>query len=129
MSTQITISLPDEVYHRAERLAELTARDISDVLADTLEITLPLWNEASERSTTMSELSDEEVLALTELQLEPEQDQRFSLLLDRQQAGQLTETERPELLTWMQRYQEGLLLKAHALREAVQRGLREPLRS
>ncbi len=62
-----------------------------------------------------------------ELQMEPAQDQRLSFLLDKQQAGELTEADRSELLALMQVYQEGLLRKAQALREAVQRGLREPL--
>lgn len=72
-------------------------------------------------------LSDAEVLDLTELQLPPEQDRRLSVLLDRQQAGIQTETERPELGALMQAYQEGLLRKAQAIEEAVRRGLREPL--
>jgi hypothetical protein len=38
----------------------------------------------------------------------------------------LSDTERGELLTLMQVYQEGLLRKAQALHEAVRRGLREP---
>jgi predicted transcriptional regulator len=35
MSTQVTLTLPDEVYRRAERLAQLSSRDVADVLADT----------------------------------------------------------------------------------------------
>ena len=72
-------------------------------------------------------LSDEQVLALTELQMEPEQDARLSELLDRQQAGILVEDEQLELQTLMQIYQEGLLRKATALNEAVKRQLIEPL--
>ena len=95
MSTQVVVTLPDEVYASARRLAEL--------------------------------MSDADVVALTELQLPPEQDRRLSVLLHRQQAGRLTESERPELGTLMQAYREGLLRKAQALEEAVRRGLREPL--
>jgi len=61
--------------------------------------------------------------------MEPTQDQRLSTMLDRQQAGELTEAERPELLALMQVYQEGLLRKAQALHEAVRRGLCERLDS
>jgi hypothetical protein len=59
--------------------------------------------------------------------MEPEQDAQLSKLLDRQQAGLLVESERIELQTLMQIYQEGLLRKATALSEAVKRGLIEPL--
>ncbi|MEH1765277.1 hypothetical protein [Nostoc sp.] len=72
-------------------------------------------------------LSDEQVLVLTELQMESAQDARLSELLDRQQSGNLTESDRSELQTLMQVYQEGLLRKATALSEAVKRGLIEPL--
>ncbi|WP_334933265.1 hypothetical protein [Nostoc sp.] len=62
----------------------------------------------------VSVLSDEQVLVLTELEMQSEQDARLSELLDRS-----------ELQTLMQVYQEGLLRKATALSEAVKRGLIE----
>jgi hypothetical protein len=67
-------------------------------------------------------------LALTELQMLPAQDRRLSALLQKQQAQALSDPERAELLALMQVYQEGLLRKAQALREAVRRGLRMPLK-
>lgn len=51
----------------------------------------------------------------------------MSDLLYNQQADQLTLEQRPELARLMQIYQEGLLLKAEALAEAVSRGLIPPL--
>jgi hypothetical protein len=75
----------------------------------------------------VSEMSDKEVLALTALQMASERDRRLSTLLHKQQAGDLSEPERSELLALMQCYQEGLLRKAHSLHEAVRRGLRAPL--
>lgn len=74
-------------------------------------------------------LSDEQVLALTELQMEPDQDEQLSFLLDRQQAGLLVGDERSELDSLMQVYREGLLRKATALSEAVKRRLISPLES
>ena len=59
--------------------------------------------------------------------MESEQDIRLSQLLLKQQANTVSETERPELWTLMRIYQTLLLKKAVALREAVERGLREPL--
>jgi pyruvate-formate lyase len=75
----------------------------------------------------VSELPDEEVLKLTQLEMSPAEDRRLSRLLDRQQAGKLSVKERAELFTLMQIYRTGLLRKAQALAEAVRRGLREPL--
>jgi hypothetical protein len=127
MSTKITITLPDEVYQRADRFARLANRDIASVLADTIQFSIPSTRADVLALEPVSNLSDVQVLALTELQLEPDQDARLSELLDLQQAGILAEDERLELQTLMQIYQEGLLRKATALKEAVDRGLIEPL--
>jgi hypothetical protein len=127
MSTQITITLPDEVYQRSERFARLANRDIASVVADTIELSIPPISPEAAALEPVSALSDEQVMALTQLQMESEQDARLSDLLDRQQSGILTEIERIELQTLMQIYQEGLLRKATALSEAVKRGLMEPL--
>ncbi len=127
MGTQITITLPDEVYLRAERFAHLANRDLATVLADTISLSILPVSDQAETLAHITELSDEEVMTLSELQMEPDQDTRLSELLDRQQAGLLTEAERPELQALMQIYQESLLRKATALSEAVQRGLMEPL--
>ena len=127
MSTKITITLPDEVYQRADRFARLANRDIASVLADTIQFSIPSTRTDVLALEPVSNLSDVQVLALTELQLEPDQDARLSELLDRQQADILAADERPELQTLMQIYQEGLLRKATALKEAVDRGLIEPL--
>jgi hypothetical protein len=45
-------------------------------------------------------------MALAELQLASDQDQRLSSLLDKQQAGTLIEAERSELLALMQVYRK-----------------------
>jgi hypothetical protein len=123
MSTQITITLTDDVYQKADRFARLANRDIASVLADTLQSSIPNISEAATTLTPISLLSDADVLALTELQMEPAQDIRLSTLLDRQQAGLLTDIDRSELQLLMQTYQEGLLRKATALSEAVKRKL------
>ncbi len=127
MSTQITITLPDEIYQRAELFARLANRDVASVLADAIQLSMPLVRTNILDLEPISDLSDEQIFALTELQMEPDQDARLSELLDRQQAGLLAEDERLELQALMQIYQEGLLRKATALSEAVKRGLMKPL--
>ncbi|BAC90877.1 hypothetical protein [Gloeobacter violaceus] len=127
MSTQITISLPDEMYQRAESLAKLVSREVADILVDAIALSLLPVVSRSQNFQKIAEMSDEEVLALTALQMSPKQDEQLSALLDRQQAGELAEGERFQLIVLMQIYQEGLLRKAQALHVAVSRGLREPL--
>ncbi|MEL6385260.1 MAG: hypothetical protein AAFQ89_22900 [Cyanobacteria bacterium J06626_18] len=127
MSTQITITLPDDVYQRAERFARLANRDLASILADTIQLSLLPIAEESLDFEPVSTLANEALLALTKLEMEPAQDSRLSELLDQQQAGLLSDNERSELQALMQIYQRGLLRKATALSEAVKRGLIEPL--
>lgn len=126
MSTQVTISLPEETYRRAKRLAQLTRRDVGSVMADTLSLSLPQLD-ARVVETAVANLSNEEVVALADLQMNAADDRKLSQLLDKQQAGTLAETERIELMRLMQIYQSSLLQKAEGLAEAVQRGLRKPM--
>lgn len=124
MSRRVIITLPNEVYRRAECLAQLTSRAVAEILVDTITLSLPSLSLQSTSIRDIRKLSDEEVLSLTELQMEPDQDRKLSVLLQKQQAGELSDRERSELWTLMQIYQERLLRKAQALREAVRRGLR-----
>jgi hypothetical protein len=126
--TEVTLTLPDTVYQQAARLASVTNRPVAEVLAEVIAVSLPSV-EAMNEAPPVSELSDREVLALSELNPDKTEDERYSELLDRQQAGTITEAERVELSALMQRYQWNLLRKAEALAEAVKRGLREPLKS
>jgi len=123
------VDLSDDIYQRAERLAVFTSRNVSQVLADTIEISLPAISARPRSHRSFSDLSDQRVLALANSQMQPDQDKRLSQLLDKQQAGELSDEERTELWALMQIYQEQLLQKAQALAEAVRRGLREPLSS
>lgn len=75
----------------------------------------------------VEELSDEEVLALTELRLTDEQQTALDNLLSRHQEGTLDTEGQRRLNELMRLYEQGLLRKAQALRVAVQRELIEPL--
>ena len=127
MSTQVRITLHDEVYRRAKRLAQMSNRNIEELLAQAIELSLSSVGPATDTYRPVSKLSDAEVLELSQMQMDAKQERRFSRLLNKQQAGKLSNSEGSELLALMQNYQEKLLRKAQALREAVQRGLREPL--
>lgn len=113
MSTEITITLPDEVYQRAERFARLANRDISSISADTIQLSIPPVSRNVLDLEPVANLSDDQVLALTELQMEPDQDARLTKLLDRQQSGLLTEGDRLELQTLMQIYSGGATAKSN----------------
>ena len=127
MGTQVTVTLPDDTYRRAEYLARLTGRDIADVLAETIDLSLQPLGVQHAADQPVAELSDADLLAIADSEMDPAQAERFRELLERQLAGHLTQEDRAALLALMQVYQEGLLRKAQALHEAVRRGLRPPL--
>jgi hypothetical protein len=127
MATRVVVTLQDDIYERVERLAQLTSRDVSELLADTISLSLPPLHLSAEPVKGIAALSNEEVLELSNLRLSPKQDRRLSTLLHKQQERDLSTREQTELLALMACYQEGLLRKAQALHEAVRRGLREPL--
>ena len=122
MTAQITLNLPDEVYHQAELLALQRHRTVSEILVETLEkFLLPT-------AKPVSALSDSEVITQTQLRLQPLQEQRLSELLDRQQSGTIAFLELAELQALIHIYETRLLRQAQALNEAVRRGLLEPLK-
>jgi hypothetical protein len=119
MSTEITLQVSDQVVRHARHVAARTQQRIEDVLA--------IWLEQIITDVPIAELSDDEVLALTELQLTAEQQAVLSHLLEQNREETLDVQGRRQLDDLMHLYEQGLLRKAQALREAVQRGLREPL--
>ena len=127
MSTQVTLTLPDELYEHARRWATITQRDLSETLTDALTIVLTPVYTIPRLEKPVSSLSDEDVLALSRAQMKPAQGRRLSELLEKQRESILTEGERSELLALMQVYSQLWIRQSEALAEAVRRGLREPL--
>ncbi|MBD1214873.1 MAG: hypothetical protein H9534_19565 [Dolichospermum circinale Clear-D4] len=129
MTIPITINLPESLAASVERLGEATAREISDVLLDTLEIVLPTLDNLSEMSINSSipDISDEEVLELANLKMDVVQNQRLGELQAKGKNTDLTAGERYELLILMSLYQMGQLRKSEGLAEAVKRGIKTPL--
>ncbi len=82
------------------------------------------WLNYASTELSMKSLSDEQVLAICDLQMEPKQQEVFSDLLAGQQEGQLNDIEIYQLDELMQVYRRGLVHKAGALKVAVERGLK-----
>ncbi len=128
MTDQITVTLPTEILQRAEQLARCTGRSVNQLLAETIELSLGPLGTSSLPEEELAEWSDERVLAVVDDPgLSTAEDHRLSELLNRQQAGTLTDAQRPELMALMEVYQTQLLRKAQALRESARRRLRPPL--
>ena len=129
MSTQVTLTLPDQLYEHARRWATITQRDLSETLTNALTIVLTPVYTTPRLERPVSSLPDEDVLALSKTQMRPAQGRRLSELLEEQREGVLIESEHPELLALMQVYDQLWIRQSEALAEAVHRGLRKPLES
>ncbi|ALB41128.1 hypothetical protein PN450_01140 [Dolichospermum lemmermannii CS-548] len=129
MTIPIVINLPESLAASVQRLGEATAREISDVLLDTLEIVLPTLDNLPEMSinSNIPDISDQEVLELANLKMDVVQNQRLGELQAKGKNTGLTAGERYELLILMSLYQMGQLRKSEGLAEAVKRGIKIPL--
>ncbi len=125
MTVQVTLTLSDNLVQRAQWWAARTGQDVAEIVARAANLSLPSLE--GETAADLDALTDIQILTLTHLQMDPAQDARLSILLERQQAATLTPDERTELEELMLHYEIGLLRKAEALAEAVRRELREPL--
>lgn len=117
----ITVELPDNLYQNVSSLAERTNRKIDEIIADKLEDNFEVENIEFEQN--VSNWSDEDVLALANSQMSSAQSERMSELLDREQAGNITNTEKSELNIYIKSLQFAALQKSFGLAEAVKREL------
>jgi hypothetical protein len=119
MTEKVTVELPEELIQQVRAVATRTARSFDEVLAE--------WIRRAGSEPVVELLSDEELLAVCDSQLEPSVEEALSDLLERNQEGTLTDGERRQLDELMRTYRAGLVRKALALRAAVNRGLRPRL--
>jgi hypothetical protein len=129
VDTQITLTLPSDLYQHASNIASLTGWTVEDAVLVMLEVSLPALIPLVDLNKPVNSLSDSNLLALTHLQMSPEYDSRHSALLYRQQSGLMSAIEQRELQTLQRVYEIGMIFKSRALAEAVKRGLRQPLES
>lgn len=117
MAEQITLQISDFVLGQAAQIGFTSKKQIEEVLAH--------WLEISFAEEPVEKLSDEEVLALSNMKFSAQEQARFSYLLSGNRENELTSAEKEELNQFMRYYERGLLRKSQALVEAVRRGLRE----
>lgn len=118
---EITVNLPDNVYRNVTELAVRTSRRVDEVIADKLQADFSMENIDNEE--LVAGWSDDDVLALANLKLPEAQSERMSELLDRQQAGMITNVEKSELEMYMEIYNNSNLRKSQGIVEAARRKL------
>jgi hypothetical protein len=119
MTETVTLELPEEVARQARAVAERTHRRLEDVLLE--------WLGQVATDVPVSSLSDAQVLALRDLQMDDSQQRELGELLARQREETLDGADQVRLEELLATYRRGMVRKAQALREAVARGLQPPL--
>ncbi|MGI8468332.1 MAG: hypothetical protein ACR2N3_07755 [Pyrinomonadaceae bacterium] len=116
---EVTLSLPEKVYRDISTVAEKSRRKVADLIVDAAQEKYS----AQSSGRPLANYSDEEILALANLQIPKKQSDRHSRLLYKNQAGTLKPEEKKELDFFQQIYGVALSQKADGIYEAVRRNL------
>lgn len=119
MSETITLEVPDGLARNARAVARQTHRRVEEVLVE--------WLARAASDIPVEQLSDDQVLALRDMQMDDAQQDELSDLLASQREADLSAADRARLDDLMAIYRRGLVRKAQALKVAVDRGLQPPL--
>ncbi len=113
----VTLELPDEVYQRAQRVAQATRRPLEEVVLEWIrppvQVKLP----------ELEHLPNDELLRAARATLPPEHTQRLQELLAAQQQRSLSEEEQREAVELVEQEDFVTLHKARALFLLKQRGI------
>ncbi len=116
---EITLNLPEKTYQDIAMVAKKSKRKVIELIVDVVEEKYS--KQSLERP--LANLSNEEVLALANLQMPEKQSKRHSELLYKNQAGTIKPQEKQELEFFQQVYGVTLARKTDGIYEAVQRNL------
>lgn len=116
---EVTLNLPEKIYQDISTVAKKSKRKVIDLIVDVVEEKYS----SKKIDRPLAHLSDDEVLALANLQMPEKQSKRHSELLYKNQAGTLTSADKRELDFFQQVYGVTLSRKTDGIYEAIQRNL------
>lgn len=124
--TEYSLTIPDDVYRRARRLADQSAQPVDKVLIEhlrTLPTSLPALSPEEEAELeALRHLSDDALWTIAREQMGAEQQERAQWLMDRHSLGRLQAGEREQLEQLVERGQRLMLRKSEAAAILAQRG-------
>lgn len=122
-----TISIPNTLYEKAERLAQQTSQSVDDVICARLagaldQPMLDLPSDERAELQAMSYLSDDALWTIAREQMQPEFQEFMSQLMDKNSTGTLSEEEFQNLSELVERGQRLTLRKSQAMKLLLNRG-------
>jgi hypothetical protein len=125
--SEYTISIPNSLYEKAQRLAKQTSQSVDDIICTRLEgaldqpmIDLPSDERAELQA--MSYLSTDALWTIAREQMQPDLQHSMSQLMDKNSQGTITENEFRDLSALVERGQRLTLRKSQAMRLLLDRG-------
>lgn len=132
MTTQrITIDLPEAIFRQLVRIAQATHQPVENLVAQSVISNLPpdvdrAAPELQPELLRMQSLTNDELLVIAQAQVEPDQYERHTELLVRNEENLLTPQERQDLAVLRQAADHLMLRKAYAWSLLRWRGQRLP---
>lgn len=128
---ELTINLPESAFERLSHLADLTNQPLSELVLQSITGNLPPSIETAPVEIQadllqLQTLSVDELRHIAQSQLSLFQQERYAILLERNQDELLTEEERQELRAFSLQADQLMLKKAHAC--ALLRWRGQPIR-
>ena len=125
---ELTINLPESAFERLSTLADLTNQPLSDLVLQSITGNLPPSIETTPAEIQadllhLQSLGIDELRHIAQSQLSPAQQDRYAILIERNQDELLTEEERQELQAFSLQADQLMLKKAHACALLRWRGL------
>ena len=122
-----TITIPDTLYQKAQRVAQQTSTQVDDVIRIKLAGALdePLFDlpkDEKEELKAMAYLSDDTLWTIAREQMKKTLQERMSGLMTKNTRGTITDAEYAELTELVERGNRLTLRKAQAMKYLTQRG-------
>ena len=122
----VSVQLPKSIFHRLQRMAQVTHRSVEEVLATTVDVALPpasdIPADLADELAAMTMFNDEALWATTESSLSPAQQRRLDQLAHAGGSRALTTTESAELADLLDLRDRAVLRRARAMAILIHRG-------
>lgn len=115
----VTLYLPEDVYRRLQRFAQAAERPLEDVISQTIRANLPPFSddlppEVQNELASLQNLSDEALWQITQTPIPPRQWKRHQSLLEKGEAGSLTDEEQEQLAHFREATDRFVLRRSYA---------------
>ena len=123
-----TLTIPSDLYERAEKIAVMSARPVESILLEQIRLwsdNIPLLDEGEEGELqALRYLSDDALRTIARETMSPDLKSTMQTLMDKNTAGTISPDEHEQLRQLVERSEKMMLRKSEATSLLSQRGLK-----